>query len=69
MENLPSITREAECCSKWIDSLGSLGWLETRDDRTEARMTEAVEVETALAHNVAASRWGVEGTVSFDEEF
>ncbi|NUP50268.1 MAG: ribonucleotide-diphosphate reductase subunit beta [Catenulispora sp.] len=33
VENIPSIRRKAEFCFKWIDSLGSLHRLETRDDR------------------------------------
>lgn len=33
VENIPSIRRKAEFCFRWIDSLGDLQRLETRDDR------------------------------------
>ncbi|WP_194920317.1 ribonucleotide-diphosphate reductase subunit beta [Catenulispora rubra] len=33
VENIPSIRRKAEFCFRWIDSLGDLKRLETRDDR------------------------------------
>ncbi|MFG1922585.1 ribonucleotide-diphosphate reductase subunit beta [Cryptosporangium sp. NPDC048952] len=33
VENIPSIARKAEFCFRWIDSLGGLRVLETRDDR------------------------------------
>lgn len=33
VENIPSIRRKAEFCFRWIDSIGSLQRLETRDDR------------------------------------
>ncbi|MDA0632090.1 ribonucleotide-diphosphate reductase subunit beta [Nonomuraea sp. MCN248] len=33
VENIPSIRRKAEFCFTWIDSLGDLRRLETRDDR------------------------------------
>ena len=33
VENIPSIRRKAEFCFRWIDSLGDLHRLETRDDR------------------------------------
>jgi ribonucleoside-diphosphate reductase beta chain len=33
VENIPSIRRKAEFCFKWIDSLGDLHRLETREDR------------------------------------
>jgi ribonucleoside-diphosphate reductase beta chain len=33
VENIPSIRRKAEFCFRWIDSLGSLTRLETREDR------------------------------------
>ncbi|MEY9860172.1 ribonucleoside-diphosphate reductase beta chain [Catenulispora sp. GAS73] len=33
VENIPSIRRKAEFCFRWIDSLGDLRRLETRDDR------------------------------------
>ncbi|MFI6921218.1 ribonucleotide-diphosphate reductase subunit beta [Nonomuraea spiralis] len=33
VENIPSIRRKAEFCFRWIDSIGNLQRLETRDDR------------------------------------
>ncbi|MEV4372705.1 ribonucleotide-diphosphate reductase subunit beta [Nonomuraea sp. NPDC049637] len=33
VENIPSIRRKAEFCFRWIDSIGSLQRLETREDR------------------------------------
>ncbi|MEY9893825.1 ribonucleoside-diphosphate reductase beta chain [Catenulispora sp. MAP12-49] len=33
VENIPSIRRKAEFCFRWIDSLGDVKRLETRDDR------------------------------------
>ncbi|MEV5411292.1 ribonucleotide-diphosphate reductase subunit beta [Thermopolyspora sp. NPDC052614] len=33
VENIPSIRRKAEFCFRWIDSIGDLRRLETRDDR------------------------------------
>ncbi|NUR31088.1 MAG: ribonucleotide-diphosphate reductase subunit beta [Catenulispora sp.] len=33
VENIPSIRRKAEFCFRWIDSLGDLRRLETREDR------------------------------------
>ncbi|MFI5958860.1 ribonucleotide-diphosphate reductase subunit beta [Cryptosporangium sp. NPDC051539] len=33
VENIPSIARKAEFCFRWIDSLGDLKQLETKDDR------------------------------------
>ncbi|WP_066360024.1 ribonucleotide-diphosphate reductase subunit beta [Herbidospora mongoliensis] len=33
VENIPSISRKAEFCFRWIDSLGDLKTLETKDDR------------------------------------
>ena len=33
VENIPSIRRKAEFCFRWIDSLGDLHRLETREDR------------------------------------
>ncbi|GAA0236743.1 ribonucleotide-diphosphate reductase subunit beta [Cryptosporangium japonicum] len=33
VENIPSIARKAEFCFRWIDSLGELRRLETREDR------------------------------------
>ncbi|GAA0731162.1 ribonucleotide-diphosphate reductase subunit beta [Dactylosporangium roseum] len=33
VENIPSIARKAEFCFKWIDSLGELHELKTREDR------------------------------------
>ncbi|GAA1965870.1 ribonucleotide-diphosphate reductase subunit beta [Catenulispora subtropica] len=33
VENIPSIRRKAEFCFRWIDSLGALQRLETREDR------------------------------------
>nr|WP_240746811.1 ribonucleotide-diphosphate reductase subunit beta [Cryptosporangium phraense] len=33
VENIPSIARKAEFCFRWIDSLGDLTALRTRDDR------------------------------------
>ncbi|MEV4133027.1 ribonucleotide-diphosphate reductase subunit beta [Dactylosporangium sp. NPDC049742] len=33
VENIPSIARKAEFCFRWIDSLGDLHELKTRDDR------------------------------------
>lgn len=33
VENIPSIARKAEFCFRWIDSLGDLHQLKTRDDR------------------------------------
>jgi ribonucleoside-diphosphate reductase beta chain len=33
VENIPSIRRKAEFCFRWIDSLGALHRLETREDR------------------------------------
>ncbi|MDQ3421853.1 MAG: ribonucleotide-diphosphate reductase subunit beta [Actinomycetota bacterium] len=33
VENIPSIRRKAEFCLRWIDSLGTLSSLQSRDDR------------------------------------
>ncbi|GAB1819712.1 ribonucleotide-diphosphate reductase subunit beta [Herbidospora sp. RD11066] len=33
VENIPSISRKADFCFRWIDSLGDLKTLETKDDR------------------------------------
>ncbi len=33
VENIPSIRRKAEFCFRWIDSLGTLSSLQSRDDR------------------------------------
>lgn len=35
VENIPSIRKKADFCMKWIDSIESLDWLETREDRQQ----------------------------------